>query len=95
MCTHPECQRDTKNGVVLPCRYPDPEYHEGRPVIREATGRKGVLVLCPVGHFYHFIPMHEWAGSMWEANLADPSFTVRCCGAMPQRQAMKDTVRHE
>ena len=54
--------------------------HEGRPIIRDKKG--GVLVLCPIGHFYHFIPMKEWARSIWEAHLGSPKFTVKCSGAI-------------
>ena len=60
------------------------KYHEGPPIIRPK--KDGVLVLCPVGHFYHFVPMREWAGSIWESQLSDPAFAVKCAGTLPKQE---------
>lgn len=53
--------------------------HTGRPIIR-STADGGVLVLCPYGHLYTHIRRGEWAGSLWEAQLGDPAYTVTCAG---------------
>ena len=60
-------------------------YHEGRPIIRD-HGRHGISVLCPYGHSYTWIASRDWAGSMLEANLSDPSFTVKCSGTLPTKE---------
>jgi len=60
-------------------------YHEGRPILRDV--KRGVLVLCPVGHVYTFQPSGNWAGSWLEAKASDPSWTVRCDGSMPRQEA--------
>ena len=62
----------------------DDTYHEGRPILRESPDGRTVVVLCPVGHLYHTLPIKEWAGSWLEAKAGDPTWIVRCYGTMPE-----------
>lgn len=64
------------------------DYHEGRPWISECgKGRDKMIVMhCPYGHVAGGIPATDFAGSMFEANAADPNFTVRCYGTLPPRK---------
>lgn len=60
----------------------DNDYHEGRPIVRQSSDRKLTVVLCPYGHLLHSTSVKNWAGSMLEANAADPAWTQRCYGTI-------------
>ncbi|MEZ0076317.1 hypothetical protein [Planotetraspora sp. GP83] len=56
--------------------------HTGRPVVRARPGG-GVTVLCAYGHLIWSIRPGEWAGSTYQARLADPNYQVTCEGPLP------------
>ncbi|MFI6290071.1 phosphoadenosine phosphosulfate reductase family protein [Nonomuraea sp. NPDC050790] len=65
---------------VGPERADPPSGHRGRPQVRR--GRDGrVSILCPYGHLITSVSRGEWAGSITEAHVGDPSYTVTCYGA--------------
>lgn len=59
-----------------------PTPHTGRPILR--PDKRGMLVLCPLGHVVTFQPAKEWAGSWLEAKASDPAWTVSCNGTLPE-----------
>lgn len=58
-------------------------YHEGRPIVRSSSDRKGIIILCPAGHVYTYVENKHWAGSSLAALATNPKWTVKCCGALP------------
>ena len=50
--------------------------HKGKPII-EITP-KGVLILCPLRHYYAFVPNKEWPGSRMQSKVSDPAFLISC-----------------
>ena len=53
--------------------------HTGRPIIIQPRGLN-IIVLCPQRHVIKIIPGREWAKSIDEAQLGDPTYQVTCDG---------------
>lgn len=64
--------------------------HEGRRLIHTSQDKRHVLILCPVGHLIHALPMREWAGSIHEAQAND---SVVCYGTISKESPHMNTDR--
>jgi hypothetical protein len=56
--------------------------HVGRPTAQSYDDGKRVMILCPHGHLVTTVGQAEFAGGLWEQRVGDPTFTVKCGGAV-------------